>query len=165
MHLGGQSATVPVRVAGFAGYPKVHFANDMMPLFSKLGCNSGGCHGKASGQNGFKLSVFGFDPAADYDALVKEARGRRSSPPPGAEPAVAQADRQRSPHGGGRRLDAGFARLRPAPRMAQAGHAVGESGRPRSSACASARPSASWAATPSSRSWPPRFSPTAASAT
>ena len=52
-----------------AGDP-VHFANDVMPLFSKYGCNSGGCHGKASGQNGFKLSVFGFDPEADFNALA-----------------------------------------------------------------------------------------------
>ncbi|HCD00749.1 MAG TPA: hypothetical protein DER64_09485, partial [Planctomycetaceae bacterium] len=57
----------------------VHFNNDIMPILSKLGCNSGGCHGKQSGQNGFKLSVFGFDPKADFNALVKEARGRRVS--------------------------------------------------------------------------------------
>src|SRR4051794_33852010 len=58
----------------------VHFVNDVMPLFSKYGCNSAGCHGKASGQNGFKLSVFGYDADADYAALVKEARGRRVFP-------------------------------------------------------------------------------------
>ena len=51
-----------------------------MPLLSRYGCNSSGCHGKAEGQNGFKLSVFGFDPAADYAALVKEGRGRRVFP-------------------------------------------------------------------------------------
>ena len=73
----GLDAVVPVRVRDFAGYPPVDFANDLLPLFSKLGCNNGGCHGKASGQNGFKLSVFGFDSAADFDALVKEGRGRR----------------------------------------------------------------------------------------
>ena len=47
---------------------------------SKLGCNASGCHGKAEGQNGFKLSVFGFDPAADHAALTKESRGRRVFP-------------------------------------------------------------------------------------
>ena len=40
----------------------------------------GGCHGKASGQNGFKLSLLGFEPEVDYNALVKEARGRRVFP-------------------------------------------------------------------------------------
>ena len=53
------------------------FVNDVMPWMTRLGCNSGACHGKASGQKGFKLSVFGFDPASDYTAIVKEARGRR----------------------------------------------------------------------------------------
>ena len=44
---------------------------------SRFGCNAGGCHGKQSGQNGFKLSLFGFDTDFDYHALVTEARGRR----------------------------------------------------------------------------------------
>ncbi|MFP6770632.1 MAG: DUF1549 and DUF1553 domain-containing protein [Planctomycetaceae bacterium] len=74
---GNQKTKIPVVVRGLDRFPAVHFLNDIMPLLSKLGCNSGGCHGKQSGQNGFKLSVFGFDPAADYNALVKEARGRR----------------------------------------------------------------------------------------
>lgn len=55
------------------------FTNDIVPLLSKQGCNSGSCHGKAIGQNGFKLSLFGFDPAFDYAALVHEGRGRRIS--------------------------------------------------------------------------------------
>src|SRR5882724_6530818 len=54
-----------------------HFDNDIEPILSRFGCNSSGCHGKAEGQNGFKLSVFGYDPAADHAALVKEGRGRR----------------------------------------------------------------------------------------
>src|SRR5260370_25237510 len=58
--------------------PRVyHFENDIVPLLSRFGCNSAGCHGNSGGQNGFKLSVFGFDPDADYNALLKEARGRR----------------------------------------------------------------------------------------
>ena len=55
----------------------VHFANDVVPILSRFGCNSSGCHGKAEGQNGFKLSVFGFDPEADHRALTMEGRGRR----------------------------------------------------------------------------------------
>jgi hypothetical protein len=57
--------------------PQLHFENDIVPLLSRYGCNAAGCHGSAEGQNGFKLSVFGSDPAADYAALVKEGRGRR----------------------------------------------------------------------------------------
>ena len=55
-------ARVPVSVAGIAAPPPVSFRRQIVPILSKAGCNSGGCHGKAEGQNGFKLSVFGFDP-------------------------------------------------------------------------------------------------------
>jgi hypothetical protein len=57
----------------------VYFGTDVVPMLTKLGCNSGGCHGKATGQNGFKLSLFGFEPELDYEAIVKESRGRRLS--------------------------------------------------------------------------------------
>jgi hypothetical protein len=100
----GHVVRVPIRVEGFANYPAVHFVNDVMPVFSKLGCNNGGCHGRASGQNGFKLSVFGFDPAADYDALVKEARGRRVFPASPADSLLLTKPTARVPHGGGQRL-------------------------------------------------------------
>lgn len=55
----------------------VSFKNDVAPLLTKLGCNGGGCHGKATGQNGFKLSLLGFEPELDYEAIVRESRGRR----------------------------------------------------------------------------------------
>jgi hypothetical protein len=55
----------------------VSFKTDVAPLFTKLGCNGGGCHGKSTGQNGFKLSLLGFEPEIDYDAIVRESRGRR----------------------------------------------------------------------------------------
>ena len=57
----------------------MHFENDVVPILSRFACNNSGCHGKAEGQNGFKLSVFGFDAPADFDALTKEGRGRRVS--------------------------------------------------------------------------------------
>jgi hypothetical protein len=101
---GGRSAKVPVRVQGFERYPPVHFAIDVVPILSKLGCNSGGCHGRASGQNGFKLSVFGFDPAGDYDAIVKQARGRRVFAPNPARSLILAKPSGGVPHGGGVRL-------------------------------------------------------------
>src|SRR5579871_3426594 len=76
---GGQR-TVRVSVNDQGDARPLHFANDIVPVLTRFGCNAGGCHGKASGQNGFKLSLFGFDPAFDYDAIVKEARGRRIFP-------------------------------------------------------------------------------------
>src|SRR5262245_262760 len=95
---------LPVVVSGFENYPAVHFANDIVPLLSRLGCNNGGCHGKASGQNGFKLSVFGFDPVADYSALVNEARGRRVSPASPERSLVLRKASAEVPHGGGGRI-------------------------------------------------------------
>ena len=76
----GAAAEVPVEVVAVDRARPVDFQNEVMPLLTRNGCNSGGCHGKASGQNGFRLSLFGFDPARDYQAIVDEARGRRVSP-------------------------------------------------------------------------------------
>ena len=53
------------------------FAQDIMPILTRQGCNSGGCHGRLDGQNGFKLSLFGYAPEADYAAIVKDSGGRR----------------------------------------------------------------------------------------
>src|SRR6266700_2107351 len=55
----------------------INFPNQIVPIFTKLGCNSGRCHGKSGGQNGFALSLLGFVPDLDYQTLVKEDRGRR----------------------------------------------------------------------------------------
>jgi hypothetical protein len=68
---------VAVEVSESSRLRQFHFENDIVPLLSRFGCNSSGCHGKAEGQNGFKLSVFGFDPRSDYTALIEEGRGRR----------------------------------------------------------------------------------------
>ena len=104
----GESQTiVAVEVREMKRFPPLHFVNDMMPLLSKLGCNSGGCHGKQSGQNGFKLSVFGYDPHADFSALVHEGRGRRLFPAsPGQSLLVLKATGA-TPHGGGVRCAPG----------------------------------------------------------
>ncbi|GAB4135824.1 MAG: DUF1549 and DUF1553 domain-containing protein [Planctomycetaceae bacterium] len=55
----------------------VDFERDVQPILTRYGCNAGACHGKARGQNGFQLSLLGFDPDFDFDALAKEGRGRR----------------------------------------------------------------------------------------
>ena len=73
----GKSIAVPVTVEGMEAAQPINFANQIEPILTKLSCNSGGCHGKASGQNGFKLSLLGFDPEVDFMSIVKEGRGRR----------------------------------------------------------------------------------------
>ena len=55
----------------------VSFLNDVIPILSRHGCNAGSCHGAARGKDGFALSLFGYDPAGDYRALVRELPGRR----------------------------------------------------------------------------------------
>ena len=53
------------------------FRNDVLPILSKAGCNSGPCHGALAGKNGFRLSLRGYDPVTDYFSLTREALGRR----------------------------------------------------------------------------------------
>src|SRR6202011_5480548 len=96
-----------VTVKGAGDVRRFHFENDVLPLFSRFGCNSSGCHGKAEGQNGFKLSVFGFDPAADYAALTKESRGRRVFPAAPDHSLVLMKASGWVAHGGGVRIRQG----------------------------------------------------------
>jgi hypothetical protein len=81
-----------------------NFERDITPILSRYACNSAGCHGKAEGQNGFKLSVFGYDPQADYEAIVKEGRGRRVSPAMPDASLLLQKAAGTMPHGGGVRV-------------------------------------------------------------
>src|SRR6266478_1697508 len=67
-----------VRLPVDAADGTVSFVNDVVPVLTKAGCNVGVCHAKAgNGQNGFQLSLLGFEPTEDFDHLVKEGRGRR----------------------------------------------------------------------------------------
>ena len=104
---GGKETAVAIRVEGVANQIQINFKNQIVPIFTKLGCNSGGCHGKASGQNGFKLSLLGFYPDEDFEYLVKEARGRRLFPTSPAESLLLLKATGKSPHGGGKRMEEG----------------------------------------------------------
>lgn len=102
--------------AAGAGEQTISFVNDIVPVLTKAGCNVGVCHAKAgNGQNGFRLSLLGFEPLEDYEHLVKEARGRRLSlAAPDRSLILLKASGQ-VPHGGGLRLPAsseGYALLR-----------------------------------------------------
>ncbi len=101
----GQVTVVPVSVTGFESIRSVDFVTEVEPLLSRFGCNSGGCHGKASGQNGFKLSLFGFDTDFDYHTLVSEGRGRRVMVSAPEKSLLLLKGSGAVPHGGGRRLD------------------------------------------------------------
>ncbi|MFO0950775.1 MAG: DUF1549 domain-containing protein [Isosphaeraceae bacterium] len=107
VRLGSLEAKVPVEVKHFADGLPINFANQIVPIFSKLGCNGGGCHGKASGQNGFRLSLLGFEPPLDFETLVKEGRGRRLFPPNPSKSLLLTKATAQVPHGGGKRLEPG----------------------------------------------------------
>ena len=97
-------ATLRVRIEDFHTPVAVNFPNRVVPIFTKLGCNSGGCHGKSGGQNNFRLSLLGFYPADDHEFLVKESRGRRTfSASPDRSLLLLKATNELA-HGGGARL-------------------------------------------------------------
>ena len=85
----------------------VAFVNDVMPLVSALGCNQTACHGSARGKGGFRLSMFGAEPADDYEALAKSVQARRiNRVEPGKSLFLLKATAAIA-HGGGQRLQAG----------------------------------------------------------
>lgn len=124
------TAVVDARVEQFRGDRRINFANDIVPVLSKYGCNSGGCHGKATGQNGFKLSLLGFDPAGDYDAIVKEAHGRRVSPAAPDRSLILTKPTALAVHGGGKRFEPNSAPAKLLQRWIEQGLPVGKAADP-----------------------------------
>ena len=104
---GGKTVNVAVRTEACDVTLPINFPNHIVPIFTKLGCNSGGCHGKSGGQNGFALSLLGFVPEFDYAALVKEARGRRLLPGAPEHSLLLLKAVGAMAHGGGKRMEAG----------------------------------------------------------
>ncbi len=95
-----------LRVESFAISQPINFPNEIVPIFTKAGCNGGGCHGKAGGQNGFRLSLLGFEPEEDYEYLVREGRGRRIFPAAPDYSLLLRKALGDMPHGGGGRMKA-----------------------------------------------------------
>ena len=81
------------------------FDLDVQPILSAYGCNSGPCHGKQRGQNGFQLSLLGFDSDFDHASLSQDARGRRLFPSAPAQSLLLRKAVGSDPHGGGKRFD------------------------------------------------------------
>src|SRR5947209_8337697 len=88
------------------GVRKVDFERHLMGLFGRMGCNSGSCHGSFQGKGGFRLSLFGYDPEKDYQAVTREVLGRRlDRVDPDRSLLLLKATGKVS-HGGGRRFAA-----------------------------------------------------------
>lgn len=81
------------------------FRNHVIPVLTKLGCNSGACHGAAAGKNGFKLTLRGYDPEADFNVLTRQSLGRRINQLEPAKSLLLLKPTMAIGHGGGKRLD------------------------------------------------------------
>jgi hypothetical protein len=104
---GPKSATVALTTKHMGESLPINFANQIVPIFTKLGCNGGGCHGKSGGQNGFALSLLGFVPELDYQTLVKENRGRRIFPANPEHSLLLVKATGVMAHAGGKRMEVG----------------------------------------------------------
>ncbi len=95
-------------LAAFAGEkPKLSFVNDIVPIFTKAGCANSNCHGSIRGQAGFKLSLFGYEPDLDYDAITKQENGRRINRAEPEKSLILLKPTFSIPHGGGERFKVG----------------------------------------------------------
>lgn len=101
----GKKAGINVTVKDAALPAPVSFNNEIVPVFTRLGCNQGACHGAQYGKGGFKLSLAGFDPDMDYINTVKQAKGRRLSIADPTRSLLLRKPLMQSPHGGGLRLE------------------------------------------------------------
>jgi len=101
----GKTQDVPVKVEKSQVDPQISFRLDVMPVFMKVECNR--CHGAARGQDGFRLSLWGFDPEGDHYRLTRELPGRRINVAvPEASMLLTKADGE-APHTGGKRFEKG----------------------------------------------------------
>ncbi len=106
VHLDHLVETVMVRVGERASEVAVRFAPDVVSILTTKGCNGSDCHGSPAGQNGFKLSLFGYDAEADHEAMVEADGGRRVDLQQPRESLILKKPTFAIPHGGGQILEA-----------------------------------------------------------
>jgi hypothetical protein len=104
-HTGAQTVSADVKVEAMDKPFEWSFRNHVQPMLAKAGCSSGACHGAAAGQNGFKLSLRGFDNEGDFLALTRQAFGRRVNPADPARSLVLLKPTAAVPHKGGKRFE------------------------------------------------------------
>jgi hypothetical protein len=101
---GGRFTTVPIKTVSAKVDRPISFKLDVMPVFMKAGCNVGGCHGAARGKDGFRLSLFGYDPEGDHYRLTHEINGRRINLASPHDSLILEKASGRVPHTGGQRF-------------------------------------------------------------
>jgi hypothetical protein len=102
---GGRTAKATITVADMARPMEWSFRNDVQPVLAKAGCSSGACHGAAAGQGGFKLSLRGYNDEGDYQAITRQALGRRLVPSDPGRSLVLLKPTSAIAHKGGQRFD------------------------------------------------------------
>ena len=102
---GAFTAKVPVAVAGAKDAEELRFRLDVMPVLTKVGCNTGKCHGAASGKDGFKLGLFGYDPDGDHYRITREMGGRRVNLATPDDCLLVNKATGKVPHTGGKRIE------------------------------------------------------------
>jgi hypothetical protein len=103
---GAQMVKVPVVVKDFAKPAPISFRHQLIATLNVGGCNAGACHGTPSGKNGFRLSLRGYDPAADYVQLTRDILGRRTDRLSPEASLIYQKALGKVPHEGGSRYQA-----------------------------------------------------------
>lgn len=103
----GKSATAKVRVTKAKDPTPPSFRNEVMPILTRAGCNSGACHGALAGKGGLKLSLRGYDPDTDHFVLTRQALSRRVDRSEPAKSLFLLKPTRTMPHGGGTRVPAG----------------------------------------------------------
>lgn len=103
----GVGKSAEVHVEGIDAVGKVGFTEQVLPILSKAGCNGGACHASQHGKGGFVLSVMGYDPPADRNAIVRDRMQRRVDLLNPADSLILKKPTMTIPHGGGRRLQMG----------------------------------------------------------
>lgn len=100
----GLTASIHVAVQNAKAPFTWNFRNNVIPVLTKYGCNSGACHGALAGKNGFKLTLRGYDPDVDYDTLTRQAVGRRVNLADPPSSLILMKPTFAIPHGGGKRF-------------------------------------------------------------
>ena len=97
----GRTLLIPVKIEQAKTEETISFTKDVMPVFTKAGCNTGGCHGSSRGKDGFRLSLFGYDPDGDHFRLTRENIARRINLALPEESLVLEKSTNKVPHTGG----------------------------------------------------------------
>jgi hypothetical protein len=104
---GDAKQEVPVTVSGVSDQPVVRFGEHIRPILNKAGCAMAACHAAQHGKGGFKLSVFGFEPEKDRQAMVRDSQQRRTDFVNPERSLLLLKPTMQTPHGGGKRLAKG----------------------------------------------------------